>query len=544
MNLLKNIRVVAVLLLALVFTYLLVSPYIFKKSGVVVSAVDKGNKCGSIGEGDVITNVLGSYVENSEDFRAVETGIKENEYVTMVINNGPGGCTAVRDGYLGLTVDDVPSNELRFGIDIGGGFTAVLEPEKELGKNEVGGVVQILRKRADVYNLPETTITASDTSIRINSLSTEKISWLIAAGKFETKILEEVKLQDSVGKIPVGDNSYSIELVNNSLRINGSLYGMGEEFELEDVKFSIKNMTGSNVAVEATVFENKDVVRVLQGGSVSYNANARTYEFTVPIEISTEASGRFAKVVKKIPTTVTGENIILNGFLVYYLEGHQISRLNIPAEFARQVVKQISIVGFSTSMTEASNTRLKTLGAVESGVLPVGLKVVGMEKYEPRLKIFSMELFGSMLGLVVVSVISVFYWRYKNPSFGLFAVALVLLELALVLGTVAAAQQLAGAVWVINLTTIAGFTAVLIVSSIQMIVLSEQVLKKKDLSISHKYKKIIDVSAAANWAVFGVGFLILFSTWRFFGLTLLMGFVFDVLFMRPVYRDFIRRKVF
>lgn len=543
MNLLKNIRVVAVLLLLLVFAYFLVSPYILKKSGVVVTSVDKDSKCGGIKEGDIITNVLGSYVQNSEDFKTMEKRIKANEYATMVVNNGPGGCTAVQDGHFGLSVADIPSNELKFGVEIQGGITTTLKTEKKLSETEVQNTVQILNKRINIYSLPEAKAVTSNAIIKINSLSTDKISWLIATGKFEAKVLEEVRLQDNVGKIPIGDNSYTAELINDSLKVNNSVYRMNEEFELENIKFSLKNITNTSLLVEAAVFENKDIVKTLSSGSASYNSNARAYEFSIPIEISSEASARFTKILKKIPTSFVGKQIILNAFLVYYLDGNAVSQLNIPIDFIRQPIKQMSVIGFSNSAVDASNIRLKILSAVESGVLPTGLEISGMEKYEPTLRIFSVEIFGSALGLVIIFVISVFYLRYKNLKFGLSVIALALLELVLVLETIAVAQQIAGASWVVNLTTIIGLIAVFVISNLQMIILSEQILKKKNLAISYKYKKLVSYPMFLNLATLTVGFLALFTAWRLLGLTVLTGVIFDILLIKPIYNDFIKKNV-
>jgi hypothetical protein len=545
MSLFKNFRVVLLLSLLIIFTCFLVSPYLFKKSGVVVTSVDKDSRCGSIKEGDVITNVLGSYIKNSEDFKAIEKTVKANEYATMIVNDGPGGCTAINDGYFGLVATDIPSKEIKFGIDIQGGVTSVLKPGKELNKTEIESVVQTLNKRISIYGLPEATATASDSLIKINSLSIEKISWLTANGKFEAKIMEEIKLEGNTGKIPVGDNTYSVELANDSLKVNGSFYRANDKFELENVEFNVKNITNSSAILEATVFENRDIVKVLSGAFVSYNTNAQAYEFSIPVEISDEASNRFTKVIKRIPTTFVGQQqIILNGFLVYYLDGDFISRLSIPIELTRQKIKQISVVGFSTSMTDASDKKSKILGSIVSGILPTSLEIIRTEKYEPKLKVFSVEVFGSAVGLVVIFIVSVFYWRYRNLKFGIIVVALALLELVLVLGTIAITQQLIEANWTINLTTIVGFVVVLIISSIQMIMSSEQTLKKRNLLISYRYKKLVSASMVLNLAVLMLGSLFLFSAWRFFGLTLLTGLVFDALLIKPIYKDFIKKKVF
>lgn len=479
MDLLKNVRVIVVLLLILVFAYFLISPYFLKKSGVIVVSVDKDSKCGVIKEGDVITNVLGSYIRNSEEFKTIEKNAKSNEYTNMVVNDGPGGCVAIRDGYFGLAVADVPSDKVKFGIDIEGGITTTLKTKESLNKTRMESVAKILKNRIGIYVLPETTALVSGNFLKINSLSTEKISQLISKGKFEAKVLEEVKLQDNVGKIPVGVGSYPIELVNNTLKINNTSYKEGDAFQLEDIKFDVKNITNTSVVVEALVFENKDILGVLTGVSTSYNSNAQAYEVVVPVQLSTDATNRFSKVIKKIPTTLVGTQIVLNAFLAYYLDGSLISQLNIPMDLVRQPVTQLSIVSFSSSMPSVSNTKLKILSAVEAGALPTDLEIVQTERYEPALKTFSTEVFAFGLGLFVVFVVLVFHLRYKKLKFGLLTVTLAFTEILLVLGTIAVLQQVFGTNWVINLTTIVGFLAVSFASSALMIVSTEQALKKK-----------------------------------------------------------------
>jgi hypothetical protein len=535
MNMLKNIRFIVVILFLVAFAYFIFSPYVLVKSGVVVISVSNDSKCASIKEGDVITNVLGNYVKNNQDFLSVEKNVKANEYVTMLINNGPGGCLAARDGYLGITASDIPSNEIKFGIDIQGGVTTVLKPEGNLSSSQLESIVQLLDKRINAYGLQETDAYASNSFIKINSLSSEKIGWLIETGKFEAKILEEVKLQENIGKIPVGDNSYSVEKLDDRLKINNSFYKIGDGFELE-------NMTNDSVAIEGTVFENKDIVRVLSGSSTSYNSNTRAYEFSVHVEITNDASNRFTKIVKRMPTTVSGNQVILNGFLVYYLDGRAVSHLSIPIETIRQSIKQISVIGFSTSMSDASITKSKVFGALVSGDLTTNLQITGTEKYEPKLKIFSMEVFGSAIGLVAIAVLSISVLRYKDVKCGGLIIILGLIELFLIIGIISLLQQISGANWIINLTTIFGLIGAFVASSLRMVSGSEKILKRNEMAIHYKHNKLIGGNMTLNLAIIIIVFVFLFTYLRFVGLTLLTGFVFDVLLIKPIYLGFIKNR--
>ena len=542
MNMLKNIRFIVVILFLVAFAYFIFSPYVLVKSGVVVISVSNDSKCASIKEGDVITNVLGNYVKNNQDFLSVEKNVKANEYVTMLINNGPGGCLAARDGYLGITASDIPSNEIKFGIDIQGGVTTVLKPEGNLSSSQLESIVQLLDKRINAYGLQETDAYASNSFIKINSLSSEKIGWLIETGKFEAKILEEVKLQENIGKIPVGDNSYSVEKLDDRLKINNSFYKIGDGFELENIKFNVNNMTNDSVAIEGTVFENKDIVRVLSGSSTSYNSNTRAYEFSVHVEITNDASNRFTKIVKRMPTTVSGNQVILNGFLVYYLDGRAVSHLSIPIETIRQSIKQISVIGFSTSMSDASITKSKVFGALVSGDLTTNLQITGTEKYEPKLKIFSMEVFGSAIGLVAIAVLSISVLRYKDVKCGGLIIILGLIELFLIIGIISLLQQISGANWIINLTTIFGLIGAFVASSLRMVSGSEKILKRNEMAIHYKHNKLIGGNMTLNLAIIIIVFVFLFTYLRFVGLTLLTGFVFDVLLIKPIYLGFIKNR--
>jgi len=532
MAIVMKIRTIILLVFVIVAVYFLVSPMVFKRTGVIVTSVDNESKC-NVKKGDIITEVSNVIVKNRDDFIQAISSAKAGEYITMRVNGGPGGCVAIRDGYVGINVTDIPSRQLKFGIDIQGGTTLTLKPGRELTEDEMRKTVEILEKRIQVFNLPDTSL-SSDGVVNISTIWPEKISLLTGVGKFEAAILEEIKLQNSSGKITIGDTSYQIKLIDSNLTINDSTYKINDDFLIDNTEVKIKNITNDSVIFEVKIFENKDIVKVFSKGSVSYNPNARVYEFMIPVEISDSASDRFTKVVKNMPKTVLGNRIIVNGFLVYYLDDELISRLNIPFELAYQKVKQINIIGFSESSSDASSTKLKVLSAIESEILPASLEIVGTKEYKPRLREFSIGLFA---GVYVVTLAFVFYvhWKYRMVKSIAFIVLLASTEIFIIIGIIAAVQQLIESSWIVDFKTISGLSTVVIISCIQMTLTTKSTIKRMKLTI-----RKISVQTAINLAVLLVGFVILFTPWKLFGLTLLTGFIINFLLTKPLYEKLIK----
>jgi hypothetical protein len=520
-----DVRLVALLVLLAASIYIITSPYLLKRYGVVVSSL-ADSRC-TMKVGDVITAVSGHQIANKNDFYESVKRVKKGEYVAMVVNGGPGGCTALDDSQLGVEVIDIRSSQLMFGIDVQGGVVTLLKPETDVHKTAA-----ILSRRAEVYNIPEFRMSVNDSVIRATALSEDVILPLLEKGMVEARVAEDVEIDSGIGYLPLGDRVYTVELVDKNVRINGIVHRVNDSFRLEDVDFTVRNVTNTSVVVEAKIFNNDDITRTLSSGTLQYSSDRRTYEFTIPVEISQEATDRFNKVLRNVPTYSAYGQTLVRGFLIYYIDEKPISQLSIPAEMTKQTIKQISIVGLSPSINEATATKLKVLAAVESGVLSTRVSIVGIEMYKPTMREFCISLASSFIVLYALATSICSSLRYKKLNAGLTALSLTLVVGVIVLGVVALVQQSFGA-WVIDLQTVAGVMAFMSVSLVQLFLTSERLIRRKEFLISRKLSasKFIDFSAAI------LSFVLLFTPFKFFGLTFLIGFVLEFILVRPIYTE-------
>lgn len=521
-----DFRTLLLLLLVAISLYLIISPYLMKRQGVIVSSVD--NPDCTLKAGDIINSILGQQINSIEDFNRAVKNVKKGERVTMVVNNGPGGCTALGDGYLGVNITNVPSEQLKFGIELQGGVVTLLKPEKD-----VSTVVEILRKRVAAYMIPDAQVLVNGNTIKVVSLSSDVIPALLERGKFEATILEGIELTNNIGDIPIGDNVYTVEVVDGSLKVNGSFYTINSTFQLEDVVFTVKNITNSSVVVEAKFFSNADVLRTFGSGTLSYNSDSKMYEFTIPIEISEEASRKFNKILKNAPTYFDGRQTVVDGFLVYYIDEKPISSLIIPAELIKQEMRQLSVVGFSTSLSDASITKQKVFASLESGEMPTSIKVAGFEAYKPTMQNLCLMIAGlSFICFLVVSL-TVFYFRYKKMEVGPLVIVLTLTCVFITLGFVALVQKFLP-IWVVNFQTFLGFVVLMFVSLCYSVITAEARIRKNAPKII-LLRRSISLASLTDFLTVVVALVLLFTFLKFFATTLLVGFLIYRILVVPLY---------
>ena len=521
-----GLRAALLLVLAVISLYLILSPYVLKRQGVLVSYVE--NKDCTLKPGDVITSVLGHQINSLEDFNKAIKNIKKGQHVTMVVNNGPGSCTAIEDGFLGVNVTKLPSDELRFGIELQGGVVTILKPEKN-----VNTVAEILKKRAVAYMMPDVQVLINGSTIKVISLSPDVIPVLLEKGVFEATILENIEIVNNTGDIPVGDNVYTVELVDKGVKINGSTYSVNSTFQLDNITFKVKNITNASVVVEAKVFGNTDVLRTLGSGTLSYNLNTKMYEFSIPVEISEEASKRFNKILKNAPTYFNGRQTLVEGFIVYYIDEKPISNLLIPAELAKEEVRQLSIIGFSTNINDASLTRQKVFASLESGELLIDVKIVGSDVYKPSLQNISLLITGISFGCFLVMLSTIFYFRYKKLKVGIVAITLTLICVFITLGFLALVQKILP-MWVINFQTLLGLIVLMFVCTHYSLISAETRLKKSAQTITI-FRRNVSLKIMSDFLIILAALILLFTFLKFFATTLLAGFLIYRILASPLY---------
>lgn len=508
MKLLKNLRFIFLLSLLLISFYFLSSSLFLRNFGVIVINVAEDSKC-NLKTGDIITSVLGTQIRNIEDFRIVVSTVKEGEYVAFVVNNGPGGCIATKDSYLGLNVIDAASMGIKFGLEIGGGNEILIK--SKTGNLEKAN--KIINTRIDSLSLPGTETSVSDGFIKIRTIEIEKIDDLITKGDFEGKILRKIEIENRRGEIKVENNKYHFELINKKIKINNSIYGEGQSFLLENITFELINVTNESVTIEAIIFDNEDVLNVLDlYAYVKYNSALRAYEFSVPLEISNESSNKFQKITKGLGTSFMGNRIVLDGVLVYYLDEERINTLNIPIpyEWVGKKIDNIAVVGFKNSQIEALDEKAKIIAILKSGKLP-DLKIVKIEHFRGRLNnLISLIMFISISGTISFVLFSSFE-KYKNIKVGMYISLLILSEIICITGLMVITQKLFSYGWVIDIFSLIGL-AVFVITGIGLTI----PIKDRRMQKSFKLFEI-------GLSVFS--FLLLFTPWRGFGLTIITGII-------------------
>jgi len=540
MDLIKNIKLIVLLALLLIAGVFLVKPMLTKNLGVTVLSLDSDSKC-SLNEGDVITQVGGKVVSNSIDFKNAEGVVKAGVYTTMVVNGGPGGCVAARDGYFGVNAADIPSNNLKFGIEIQGGVESTFRPVQSLTADQMSKIIKILNKRIQITNLPESKVYSSDGDVKIISLPGESIGALVMPGNFEATISRDVKFENGTGEFGVGNSTYSMENLNGSLiSINNSVYGIGQTFYLEKIKFHLLNITNTSASIEATVFTNDDIIQILQSYiSVTYDSTYQRYQYSVPVEISSDASDRFIAITKKLPTVYIAGTATLEGNLVYYLDGVVINKLGIPFEMMGKKLDNISIVGFRRTSVEATNEKTEVEVAT-SGKLTSELKMAGVKYFEPASREKILWAVAVVASVSIISTLALSQLRYKKIKLGGLIALLVGVEVVFVIGVAAIVQTFYGYGWIFDQASVAGLLALIVFGCIQMILLSEKVMKKRDFGLYMSHKKILNLGTALEIAVFLFAFSMLFFL-KGFGLTFTVGFIFGLL-AKWIFEDFLKKQ--
>lgn len=500
--------------------------------------VDRDSMCGDLREGDVITHASGFSIGNSEDFTNALSSVKKDDYVTMVINDGPGGCTAIEDGNLGINVADIPSDELKFSLDIQGGTVFLFKPST----NNLERINQIINKRIKIFNVPETKAYVSNDTIKIVSLAKEKISSLTIPGEFEAKILEAVKIENGTGEIKIENNVYPVKLIDNKIEINNSSQDINQTFSLEQIDFKLLNITNDSVVVEATIFTNEDVLKVLTRYSYTKELAPQTYEFNIPLEISDQASNKFTRIAKGLEITFSRGEQILEGFLVYYLDGKMIGELNIPVEIAEKEIKTIAVIGFGENHAEISEEKLKVQAVLESGKLP-DLELIGTESYEPYLRENVIRLVLISTVLIIISVIVLAYIRYKHIALGFYMISVVASEVVCIFGFVALTQKVLAYGWIFGFPSIVGLIVFIIISTVWMFLVTEYKTREKELSLWYKHRKILSLKKFLIMTASITSFILLFTVWKGFGLSIISGLILGLLVTKSLYEQIISHKV-
>jgi hypothetical protein len=236
-------------------------------------------------------------IKSLKDFLEVERNLKKGEYVSLIANGEPAFCVALEDGNLGIKVSDIPSKKIKFSGEIQGWKEIAFSSKNESELNKIKNIVE---ERIKFFAIPSTSVSFENNLLKIRTIFPEEVFSLIEKGKIEARIEQEIKLENNVGKILIGDNSYQLKLVNEKIELNNTFYKVNESFSINNLRFFIVNTTNTSIVIETTVFQNNHLTRIGQS-TISYQPAAKMYKVEIPVSVSEEGSENFVLITKNLP---------------------------------------------------------------------------------------------------------------------------------------------------------------------------------------------------------------------------------------------------
>ena len=538
MYFLKNFQLTILLVFLLATAYLLFSPLIMR-GGLSVALMDEKSRCGDMKIGDSISQVSGSSVKSVGDFERVTGNVKSGSYVTMVVNSGPGGCVAIQDGIVGVSVQLAATKPLSLSLDIGGGTIFFFKPADSGA--DLQKMVGVLNDRVTLLKLFESKVDVAGSMVKITAVDGKNIDKLTKIGKFEAKISESVALKNGTGKLLLGEDVYDVRLVDDYKRVEiaGQKYAVKDRAVVGNIKIDILNITNMSANLELVFFGNDDVVSVLDG----YVQSAQVgYDYYIPVKISDAASENFAKITKRMGTVFAGGMSMLDGMIVYYIDGEEFSKLGIPFEMAGNKLQQnaINIVGIGKNFADANEKKIYVEVLLKTESLPSKLSLVKTEHYTGALENSILQVVGGTAAAGFVFVLLVNFVKYKNFKLALSAFILIGAEIVFMLGIAALSRNSFGTGWLIDIPSVAGFGVWIVLSTLYLFSLSEKMIGGRLLGVDIKQKKIGLSMLLEVGAVF-VGFILLFTMWRGVGIIIILGEVIGILLTRPIYKKILEK---
>ena len=504
-----NFRTYFILIFLLVSLFLIFSPLIFRKTGVVV--VSTRNKDCKISEGDIITQISGKIIRNTNDFYEFVSNTKAGKYYPMVVNNGPGGCKAVVDGDIGIDVSDIESTGLKFEKSIGGGVEILIVSNKELSHIELENSKRVIQSRFPILGITDGIVEVKGGKIIIFSSPSNNFGLLIKRGKIEGRIRQSLEVRNRKSEVKIGDSRYSIKILNGEIIVNNSEVKTGEKFYLENIVFVFVNGTNTSLILDSIIFDNRNVVKALPSfAGISFEPSINSFKFIFPIELDEKSGEKFAKISDGLSTIFVGSQTSLNGMLLFYIDGTEISELRIPLDLAGESIKTISIVGFGKTVNEVVAKKTSVELAI-AGELPVEFKI---EKITPT----SPNYFLIWLISGVVIILSTIVILLKlDKRLKIIIITIILLQCIYIFGIFSIIQKFV--LWRIDSYTLFSVCIVLIINTFGMVNLRKGRIKLSTIT-------------------FISGFVLLFTQFIGFGVTLIIGVLLDCLITKPFYKSF------
>lgn len=488
------------LIIAIALSLLAIKPSF--ETGIMIKSVDQNSTALDAGlrQGQVIKSVDGEKIETMEDYSAALEKFPTEEKVKLIIQTDQEQHILFTNETPKITLGDIPSTNIKFGLDLEGGSRALVQPEEKVSASEISDLIAVTTERLNVYGVSDIVIRPVSDLVGNNYMLVEiagatpsELEELIAKqGKFEARIGNET--------VFVGGKKDIASVCRN----DASCSGIESCFPVE-------------------------------GGELC--------RFRFVIQLSEDAAERHAAITAELGVNVTEQGRYLDEKLDLYLDDRLVDSLFISEDLKGRVTTQIQIQGSGSgairkeAYDDAQQSMHKLQTVMITGSLPYKLEIVKLDTISPLLGekfLYSIFLAGFAAIFAVALIVFIRYRKIKSSLallFTSFSEVLIILGIASLIN------------WNLDLPSIAGILAVIGTGVDQQIVILDE-SKRRELSIRERLKRALFIVIAAYftslvsllplyWA--GAGLL------KGFAVTTIIGITSAVLITRPAFADIIRR---
>ena len=535
-DMMKNIRVlvwiffIAVSLLLVGFSY--------NTQGFVVTFVSANSTLSNIAVGEIIHSI--------NDVAVTAASFDQKYYGTIKIDTDHGQKFDRANGTLGVQVEEVPSSNLEFGLDLKGGVRAVIEPNTT-DNSTIEQIIATLQTRINVYGLREAVFRPmyyegkGFVEISMAGGNREELRNLMEnQGRFEGKINFPLRIIGGAGTLKL-DKAYILAVANGTLHVNNLDIKPGESFELNNVKIKLEGVESGRLNLTFDVIHGTDVKTVYFDPQRSRTEAVQGgYQWSFAIQLSPESAQRFAWATSNMD--IIPGRASLDGPIEFYLDDILVDSLSISSQLKGKAETEILITGSAATRDLAVKDRARLQSILKSGALPTAVTIVQLDSISPTLGSGFLRS-AMMAGFVaLVGVIIVVGSRYRKPKIVLPMIIISASEILIILGIASVIG------WTIDLPAIAGIIATIGSGINSQIMIIDQALRGEDKTATMR-EKLKD----AFFVIFGAGGTVIaamiplmtigFGLLRGFAITTIIGVLVGILVVRPAFGEIVKRII-
>ncbi len=532
MKVLNQMQLVVILVFVAIGAFVFLFPYSTIKAGVAVVDVSNSN-CQSIHVGDVITEAGGNSIQSVDDFASIK--FQPLQFVSVVVNSGPGGCIALSDGTLGISVKQTSYHGIALGVDLVGGKKYVINT---VPSDHVQNITAILNARVGYFGIIGIKIQNSGSEIVIVAPESTNINKILFPGYFEGGVEEQIALGNAA-VVYVGDTNYTITQTGNKFLINDNTHSVGDNFYLKDVKVTIENATNSSIILSMQIFNNSDIIGEPPGYAQSgYDKNSGFYSFSTVISLKSNAAKKFNEITKNIKSVINGNQVNLDGMLVGKLDGTELSRLGIPVTLKGQDLNNVAVVIYDSSKDSLTNKRILAESTINSGYVPYDLSISRTENIKPSQENNVIPLVAVIAAALVAAPI-VLGIKYKKMKHNSISILIGAVEIFSVFSLFSALQFFYKLNIVFDFAAMVGIALVSLNWMFEVVALNLSRHAQKVLEIRIRYKKIISVTGLSKVALLILAVALAVYGYQTICIIIFIGIILDLILFRPFYKSFI-----